>query len=74
MPEAFERGIQHGWDAANFAEAYGSDETRQQEGRRRAEFEVGAEDKAAYRRGFNVGWDRFAEGLWSDGTPIPVDD
>lgn len=74
MSEAFARGISHGWDAANYAEAYGRTESRDDEGQRRSHFEIGAEDQAAYRRGFTVGWNRFEAGLWSDGTPVTEDD
>lgn len=74
MTEAFQRGISHGWDARNYAEAYGTTESRDDEGRRRSQYEVGTEAQAEYARGFSVGWNRFEAGLWSDGTPREVDD
>lgn len=57
-----------GWDAANFAEAYGTQEPAEDEAARRAAEQSGYEPRA-WETGFIEGWERFLEGMYPDGTP-----
>lgn len=57
------RGISHGWDAANYAEAYGQTETAHEEATRRGDGDT------RYVDGFMEGWERYANNQWQDGTP-----
>ena len=71
--EAGARGLDHGWDAANYADAYGSKETRDKEAHRRAgeeyRFTAQHRERWAYESGFLDGWDNFTDSLWQDGSP-----
>lgn len=61
--EANDRGENHGWSAANYAEAYGSEETSQQEAERRAAEEFPGADQQGLREeyvsGFLAGWEEY---------------
>jgi len=59
--ELFARGVDHGWGAANYANAYGGDirPSRDQ-----------SPDSDDYRAGFWTGAQRFHDDEWQDGTPM----
>lgn len=66
----FIRGQSHGWDAANYAEAYGRDESVAREAARRSrDVATDPADRSAYRWGFVSGYEHFQRGEWSDGQP-----
>ncbi len=70
--DTHERGIAQGWDAANYADAYGSSETPEQEAARRGQEYADVDptfDVSAYTTGFAEGWERYTNGQWQDGTP-----
>lgn len=79
--EAYDRGVSHGWDAANYADAYGQDETRAAEATRRARdyypHDIAA--RVAYVDGFAAGAARFDAGRYAEtqrtytvGLPVVV--
>ncbi len=75
--DTYARGVNHGWDAANFAEAYGTAETPEQEASRRAQEYADVTpsfDVSAYRTGFAEGWELFTNGQWQDGSPREQED
>lgn len=77
MQDEYERGLHHGWDAANYAGAYGEEEPPEQEARRRAgEYAsvTPAFDVDTYVAGFMMGHVRHVGGQWQDGTARDEDD
>jgi len=70
--ETHARGVDHGWDAANYADAYGVTQTQEEEAAARAAQYAEVDpsfDTSAYTTGFAEGWERFTEGQWQDGSP-----
>ncbi len=61
--DAGDRGKTDGWSAANYAQAYGSSETREAECKRRAADLYPIKEQSAqrvgYRTGFLLGWDQY---------------
>lgn len=61
--EAYQRGHSHGWDAANYANAYGGSETTTAEGQRRAAETYSGQDQQQeredYLEGFLEGWEAY---------------
>lgn len=65
--EHYKRGVNDGWDSANYAIAYGSDEDLREEAQRRAD-ELGY--SADYVTGFCKGHERYLSNQWQDGSPM----
>lgn len=69
--EVYETGVLHGWESANYGEAYGRDEAPVREAARRSrEHGHDAEDRTCYRDGFCAGFERFQRGEYPDGQPM----
>lgn len=73
LTEASARGLNDGWSAANYAEAYGTDagETLEQQSERRGRegYGLAVEEAEAYIEGFREGVERYWADQWQDGTP-----
>ncbi|GAA1616582.1 hypothetical protein GCM10009789_83260 [Kribbella sancticallisti] len=70
--EAYARGMDEGWSAANYAAAYGqSGESLADEAARRAweRYSDAAVECCAYVSGFTEGAERYEADQWQDGTP-----
>jgi hypothetical protein len=74
----FDRGVEAGYEAANFRNAYGvqpgEEKEVSEEAKRRAAEKYGTSgpDRAPrddWAAGFVIGWSRYEANEWSDGTP-----
>lgn len=61
VSDAYLRGQNHGYDAANYALSYGTEETTEAEAQRRAAeyFPDDKRDRTEYQNGFLTGWEDF---------------
>ncbi len=69
---AREAGLSNGWGAANYAEAYGTDESPDAEAWRRSIEQV-SYDRHEWVAGFLEGWQLCDNGCWQDGSPRDED-
>jgi hypothetical protein len=69
--EAAARGLSHGWDSANYADAYGRDEALKDEAWRRALelYPAHTVAREAYAASFLVAAENYAAGTYPDGSP-----
>lgn len=69
-------GIHRGWNAANFADAYGIDPEEGGKEKQAATISSGQTfyDSGEFLNGFREGWELFENGQWQDGSPMGDDD
>lgn len=65
---AYDSGVVHGWDAANYEDAHSH-----QSYQTRPDW-VTSDLTAAYQAGHADGYDRFFDGQWVDGSPMGADE
>lgn len=69
--DAYESGIAHGWNAANFEDAYGA---RDRSADTRPGWVKSTDQISGYDTGWHDGYDRYFDDLWQDGSPREDDE